>query len=138
MEILKILLLLAVGGASGAIGALCGVGGGIVLVPVMALALGLSQKQAVATSLAVIIITSAMATYKNSGSGLIQWKMALPIAIGSLIVTWFASDALKAMSNEVLVKIFAVVMILAGISMFVIRRPPPAPAKEPASITEQR
>jgi uncharacterized membrane protein YfcA len=122
MDILRILLLVAVGGVSGAIGALCGVGGGIVLVPVMALALGLPQKQAVATSLAVIIITSAVATYKNSGSGLVQWQMALPIAIGSIIVTWFASDALKSMSNDVLVKIFAVVMILAGVSMLVLRK----------------
>lgn len=129
---------MAVGGVSGAIGALCGVGGGIVLVPAMALGMGLSQKQAVATSLCVIILTSLMATAKNSGSGLIQWKMAVPIAIGSLIVTWFASDALKALSNEVLVKIFAVVMILAGFSMLVLRKAPPAPAKEPATVTDQR
>lgn len=124
MEILKFLLLMVVGGASGAIGALCGVGGGIIIVPVLAIVpyFMLDQKQAVATSLAVIVVTSLLATGKNFSSGLIQWQMVLPLAIGSIIVTWFASDALKAMSNELLVKIFAVVMILAGISMLILRK----------------
>jgi uncharacterized membrane protein YfcA len=124
MDILKFLILMAVGGASGAIGALCGVGGGIILVPVLAIVpyFLLDQKQAVATSLAVIIITSLVATLKNTGNGFVQWPMAVPLALGSVVVTWFASDTLKTLSNEALVKIFAVVMILAGISMLILRK----------------
>lgn len=125
--ILQILLLILVGGVSGAIGALCGVGGGIILVPVLALGLGVPQKNAVATSLAVIILTSAVATFKNAqgnsdGAPLIQWQMAIPIAIGSVIITWFAADALKELSNDTLVRIFAIVMILAGASMLILKR----------------
>jgi len=53
-----ILVPLLIGCLGGTIAALCGVGGGIVMVPAFVLMLGMEQKQAVATSLAVIAPTA--------------------------------------------------------------------------------
>ena len=51
---MKLILLAAlIGICSGVLGALCGIGGGIVMVPAFVGLLGLTHKQAVATSMAV-------------------------------------------------------------------------------------
>jgi hypothetical protein len=121
---IKILTALVVGGASGAIAALAGVGGGILLVPAFVFILGLEQKEAVATSLAVIVLTSLSATARNffndsaSPADLIQWQIMLPTAIGAVIVAWFAADALRDLSNQTLRNFFGVVMIVAGFVIF--------------------
>ena len=51
---------------AGLLGALCGVGGGIVMVPAFVTVLGFEQKKAVATSLAVIVIIALVATLNTS------------------------------------------------------------------------
>ena len=56
---MKILMIgLLVGAAAGLAGALCGVGGGILMVPAFVLVLGMGQKHAVATSLAIVVVTA--------------------------------------------------------------------------------
>jgi uncharacterized membrane protein YfcA len=114
----SILILLLIGAASGLLGALCGVGGGIVMVPAFVLGLGLDQRQAVATSMAAIVITALVATANNMRSeGLIQWKMVLIVSLSAAVFSWFGSDWMKQLSSPLLTKIFAVVMIAVGLRM---------------------
>lgn len=108
------------GAIAGLLGALCGVGGGIVMVPAFTFALGMGQKQAVATSLAVIVVTAVIATINNTIKGdLIDWKIVALTAIGAATAAWFGSDLMKSLSNEHLTKIFAVTLIAFGIVMLV-------------------
>ena len=67
------LLAVMLGLVSGVVAALCGVGGGIIMVPVMIWVLGLDYKTAIATSLAVIIPTAIAATTQNWRGGLVNW-----------------------------------------------------------------
>jgi uncharacterized membrane protein YfcA len=114
----SILILLLIGAAAGLLGALCGVGGGIVMVPAFVLGLGLDQRQAVATSMAAIVITALVATANNMRSeGLIQWKMVLIVSLSAAVFSWFGSDWMKQLSSPLLTKIFAVVMIAVGLRM---------------------
>ena len=116
---MKLLLLaLFTGTFAGLIGALCGVGGGIIMVPIFVKLLGLTQKQAIATSLAVIIPTAVAATVKNAAdTSFIQWKIAGLTALAAVIAAWFGSAAMKDLSNPVLTRLFAVLLILVGIQM---------------------
>jgi uncharacterized protein len=115
---MKILVLLLIGAVAGLVGALCGVGGGVIMVPAMTLALGVDPKKAIATSMAVIAITAIVATANNSRVyDLVQWKVVAIIAISSSLFAWLGSDLMKQLSNPVLTKIFASVMILIGIRM---------------------
>ncbi len=107
------------GAISGVAAALCGVGGGVFLVPAFVFFFGLPQKQAVATSLAVIILTSFVATIRNAGNLLVDWKVAVWTACGSAVVVWFAAEWLKKLSNATLTRIFAVFVILMGLYMLV-------------------
>lgn len=113
-----ILILLGIGAAAGLLGALCGVGGGIIMVPAFTLGLQMEQKQAVATSMAAVVITALVATANNARTpGLIDWKMVALVAVTAAIASWFGSDWMKQLSSPLLTKIFAVFMILMGLRM---------------------
>lgn len=114
----SILILLMIGAAAGLLGALCGIGGGIVMVPAFTLALGMEQRQAVATSMAAVVVTALVATANNMRSeGLVQWKTVLIVALSAAIFSWVGSDWMKQLSNPVLTKTFAVLLILVGVRM---------------------
>lgn len=106
-----------IGAVSGVIAALCGVGGGVVMVPLFVMILGFEQKQAVATSLAAMVLTALFASLKNQSSVLINWKVAIPCGCAGATVAWFASDMLKMLSNRSLTILFGVVMIAMGTRM---------------------
>ncbi len=112
-----ILTCLAIGVVSGVIAALCGVGGGVVMVPAFVFFLKLPQKTAVATSLAIIIPTALMATTQNARSGFVEWKVAAFTAISASIFAYFGAGWLKTMSNETLTRIFGVILVVFGARM---------------------
>lgn len=113
-----ILLPLGIGLFAGVMAGLCGVGGGIVMVPCFTFLLGMEQKAAIATSMAVILPTAIMSVSRFAHFGMIQWNIFLPTAIGAITAAFFATEWAKKMSNEHLTKVFAVLMILVGVSMF--------------------
>jgi uncharacterized membrane protein YfcA len=114
----SILLLLLVGAAAGLLGALCGLGGGFIMVPAFVLALGMDQKQAVATSMAGVVVIALFATANNLRStGMIQWKIVAIVSVSAAIFSWLGSDWMKQLSSPMLTKIFAVLLILVGLRM---------------------
>jgi uncharacterized membrane protein YfcA len=134
-----------IGAVAGILAGLCGVGGGVFMVPAFALLLNMGQKTAVATSLAVVILTSLVATVKNANNQLVDWKIVASTAVVSALVAWFAADWLKKLSNLSLTRIFAVFMILIGLYMLfrsfgpqpssrvspiLVKTPPPPSLKE--------
>ena len=102
MSTATILTCLAIGILSGVVASLCGVGGGVVMVPAFVFFLKLEQKTAVATSLAIIIPTALMATTQNARSGYVEWKVAAITAISASIFAYFG-DALTQASPSALV-----------------------------------
>lgn len=115
---MKVLLLpLAIGVFAGVMAGLCGVGGGIVMVPCFAYFLGMEQKAAIATSMAVIVPTSLMAIARFQQAGMVNWQVFWPTALGAIAAAWLATGWVRKLSNDQLTKIFAVLMILVGISM---------------------
>ena len=116
---MKLILFAAlIGLCSGILGALCGIGGGIVMVPAFVGLIGLTHKQAVATSMAVIIVTAIASTLNNSrDSELINWKIAAATGIVAAIAAWYGTDLMHKLSTHTLTRIFAVVMIAFGVRM---------------------
>ena len=106
--------------AAGLLGALCGVGGGIVMVPAFVSAFGFEQKKAVATSLAIIVIVALVATLNTSlrkGEGLIDWRVVAVAAVAAALAAWFGTDLMHKLSNQYLTRIFGVVLLVFGIKM---------------------
>lgn len=118
---MKILIFsVVVGLVAGLLGALCGVGGGIVLVPAFVSILGFGQKQAVATSLAVIILTALAATVNNARAGnLIDWRVVAAVGAASVVTAWFGSDLMRSLSSQTLTRIFGVALVVFGMRMLI-------------------
>jgi uncharacterized protein len=83
--------LVAIGLAAGVFSAFFGVGGGIVVVPLLLLVAGLSEREATATSLGAIVITAAAGAFIFSLRGEVEVGYAalvgLPAAAGALAGT---------------------------------------------------
>ncbi len=120
MSFTTLLTCLGIGILTGIIASLCGVGGGVVMVPAFVFFLKLEQKTAVATSLAIIIPTALMATTQNARSGLVEWRVALVTAISASIFAYFGAGWLKSMSNENLTRIFGTILVVFGLRMLLV------------------
>ena len=117
MTVTTALTALAIGVLSGVVAALCGVGGGVVMVPAFVGLLGLPQKIAVATSLAIIIPTAITATVQNARNDLVDWKIVAITAVSAANFAYFGAGWLKSLSNERLTQIFGVVLVIFGLRM---------------------
>ncbi|MBT8038576.1 MAG: sulfite exporter TauE/SafE family protein [Verrucomicrobiae bacterium] len=109
-----------IGVAAGLLGALCGIGGGIVMVPAFVTALGFEQKKAVATSLAVIVIVSLVSTLNHTlrkGESLIDWRIVALAAVAAALAAWFGTDLMHKLSNQHLTRLFGIVLLVFGAKM---------------------
>lgn len=118
-----LLTCLVIGAVAGLAGALCGVGGGIVMVPAFVLILGMGQKAAVATSLAVVVVSGLSATVNNMSSkaDLIDWRIVGLTALGAVIAAWYGSDLMRSLSSPQLTRIFGILMVVVGVRMLMMK-----------------
>jgi uncharacterized membrane protein YfcA len=111
-------ILAGIGVAAGVLGALVGIGGGIIVVPCLVLLFGVSIRVAVATSLIAVVATSTAAgsVYVGSGTANMRLGMTLEVATtlggitGGLIAAWIAPT--------VLAGVFGVMMGITAALMF--------------------
>lgn len=109
-----------IGVIAGLLGALCGVGGGIVMVPAFVATLGMEHKKAVATSLAVIVIIALVSTLNTTfrkGESMIDWRIVALTAVAAALAAWFGTDLMHKMSNQHLTRLFGVVLLVFGTKM---------------------
>ena len=114
-EMLFIILGLVAGFFSGIVG----LGGGIIIVPVLVFIFGLTQQQAQGTTLALMVppigILAAYAYYQN---GYVDLKIAALIGVGFILGGWFGAKIAINLPREVLQKIFAISLFVISIKMF--------------------
>jgi uncharacterized protein len=112
-----LLALIAVGAASGMLAGLLGVGGGILLVPFLVLAVGMGQHEAEATSLLVVLPTAVVASLTLRQRGLGDLRAAL--GMGALGAVGGTAGALLALSlpGATLRTLFAVFLALVGLRL---------------------
>jgi uncharacterized protein len=109
-----LLALFVVGAASGVLAGLLGVGGGMLLVPFLVLAVGMSQHEAEATSLLVVLPTAVVATLTLQRRGVGDLRSSLGMGAfgaagaiaGALLALWLPADVLRT--------VFAVFVALVG------------------------
>ncbi|HVV58571.1 MAG TPA: sulfite exporter TauE/SafE family protein [Gaiellaceae bacterium] len=111
--------LIAVGAAGGLLSGLLGVGGGIVMVPLLVLRAGYSQKDAHAVSLGAIIPISVagVATYGVAGK-VHPWE-AIALAVGSIGGARIGAGALASIDERRLKLVFALFLGAVAILMLV-------------------
>src|SRR4051812_4618619 len=85
MDLVEIIGVLVIGFAAGMAGGLLGVGGGILFVPGLAIFLGQSQLEAVATSLVAVVLVSVVGTWRQHGYGNVRLRDGVTIGVMSPI-----------------------------------------------------
>ncbi len=125
------LVLLAGGAAAGLFGSLLGLGGGILIVPLLTLGLGLPLRVAVAVSLVSVIVTS------SASAGVYLERHVANLRLGMVLELFSATGALVGglitfmLPTSVLEGLFAALLAWVAVSM--LRRSDPGPAAAPAA-----
>ena len=118
MNVQVILLLIVIGLVAGLLSGVLGVGGGVVMVPMMIFLLGFNQYQAQGTSLAALAPpVTLVAAYNYYIDGYVNWKYALVISLFFVIGGYLSSNFAVRIEEKVLKRIFGVVLLLIGAKM---------------------
>jgi len=115
----EIIILLIIGLAAGLVSGVLGIGGGIIIIPMLVGLLGYTQKSAQGTSLGLLLppigILAVMNYYK---AGYVNLKavaiMVVTFVIGSYISSYYAIN----LPEGILKKIFAVFLLFYAIKLF--------------------
>jgi uncharacterized protein len=97
--------------------------GGVVLVAFLALFGGLSIHQAAATALFSFLFTGILGTWLYQRRGSINWKIAVPVCAGAVVFGYLGAVAAAVVDPRPLAIIIALVIIAAGLYIFLPARP---------------
>jgi uncharacterized membrane protein YfcA len=117
LEIITTLLLSLLGFFAGFLGTLVGVGGGVVVVPLLILLFDLNSKRAVGTSLLMIVFTALSGTLAYFRQKRIDWKVGLVAAVTTVPGAIVGGFATQFVPSRILSIIFGATIFLIAISM---------------------
>jgi uncharacterized membrane protein YfcA len=119
MSVTTILILIAIGMAAGVLGGMIGLGGGIIMIPAMVFFLGMSQKMAQGTSMAVMLPPiGLLAVINYYRAGYINIKFGLIIAVAFMIGGFLGSKLALSLPEALIRKLFAVLLVGIAVKMF--------------------
>jgi uncharacterized membrane protein YfcA len=116
--------LVAIGTAAGSLGGFFGVGGGILLVPLL-VGMGFERHRAHATSLAAFVLIGTAGAVSFGVSGEVDVAVGVTIGIGGIVGSIVGASIMHRVSAKTLTIIFAIVLLVAGIRMITTADPLP-------------
>lgn len=118
MEITTILYLISIGLLAGFLSGTMGIGGSVVMIPLLILWVGFTQHQAQGTSLAVLSVpVTLLAAFMYYKEGHVNLKYAAVIAITFIIGGYLGSKLAISINQALLKKIFGGVLLLVALKM---------------------
>jgi uncharacterized membrane protein YfcA len=118
MSISTFIVLIIIGLLAGILSGLVGVGGGIIMIPLLIILLGLTQHQAQGTALFAMLppigILAAMNYFKQ---GFVKWEYAVVIALTFVIGGYFGSKLSLSLPPQTVRRVFGVVMLIGGFKL---------------------
>jgi uncharacterized protein len=96
---------------------LLGGGGSILTVPLLAYVAGMDAKQAIATSLLVVGVTSAVGAVSHARAGRVQWRTGLVFGAAGMAGAYAGGLLARFIPGTVLLISFAVIMIATAVAM---------------------
>ena len=119
MNITLVISLVIIGLLAGVLSGFMGVGGGVIMIPLMILLLGFNQHEAQGTSLAVLAVpVTFLAAYTYYNEGHVNWRFAIVIAFAFVIGGYVGSKFAVNMDQAILKKIFGVILFIAAVKLF--------------------
>ncbi|OSI20359.1 sulfite exporter TauE/SafE family protein [Neisseria dumasiana] len=129
-----ILIMLAVGGFSGFIAGLLGVGGGMIIVPVVLWVLQMqrmehiahAQHLAVGTSFAIMVFTTFSSMMAQNRKGAVDWQVVKRMAPGMIFGVLVGSFIAKHISNSALQVFFVAFTVVIALKTLADAKPKPS------------
>ncbi len=109
-----LVLAVVLGLLAGVLAGLFGVGGGILFVPTLTFALGLTQLHAEATSLLAIIPTVVAGTWRQRRYGNVRWRPAIVIGIAAIGGVEGGVALAETLPEHALRRLFGALMLLVA------------------------
>ena len=107
-----------VGLAAGILSGLFGIGGGVVIVPLLMLVLGFTAQQAAGTSLAVLVLPVGLfGALQYWQAGQVNVFHAAMLALGLLFGAFLGARIGLSLPSEVVQRAFGVLLILVGLRL---------------------
>jgi uncharacterized membrane protein YfcA len=103
--------------ATGTIGALRGLGGGVFLIPFLVLGFGLPMHQAIATSIIAVIATSSAGAAMNLERRTVNMRLGMTLEIATVFGAIMGGITANYLSAAMLSKIFASLLLIVSFLM---------------------
>jgi uncharacterized membrane protein YfcA len=103
------------GVAMGVLSALLGIGGGIILIPIVVTFFGFSQQLAAGTSLAVMAPIAILGAWRQSKTGATNWPVGLRFGLASIPGGVLGAAVAVSVSGSLVRTAFAALLIVVGI-----------------------
>lgn len=117
---------------------LMGGGGSILTVPILTYVLGMGPKEAIAASLFIVGVTSAVSVFAHARAGRVRWKTGLIFGAAGMAGAFLGGILGGYIPGPVLMVLFAVMMIATATAMIRGRRKTADPAAEPRTLPVAR
>ena len=119
MSFSVLMLLVVIGLLSGSLSGLVGVGGGIIMIPLLISFFGFTQLNAQGTAIAAMLppigILAAINYYQE---GYVRWEYSLVIAIAFVVGGYFGSKLSISISQHLVRQIFAIILFIVALKLF--------------------
>jgi len=113
-----VVILLCVGVAAGFLSGLIGIGGGIIIVPVLVYYFTMNQKMAQGTTLFMFMLPIGfLGVYNYYKEGQIDFKSALIMSLTFIIGSYFGSKTALVIDTKLVKQIFGAMIVLIGLKM---------------------
>ena len=129
---LEVLSFLLIGCFAGILAGLLGLGGGLVVVPLLAVILTLQDfpadqvmRVAVATSLGTIMLTALSSAYAHHRQDVIQWSVVFRLGVGLLLGAFFSTYLVDLFHQGVLKALFVCFELFVAYQLYAGLKPKP-------------
>ncbi|WP_298940395.1 sulfite exporter TauE/SafE family protein [uncultured Dysgonomonas sp.] len=119
MNIYTFLILVVIGLLAGTFGGVLGISGAIIIVPCLVFLVGLSQHEAIGTSLAFALPPIGLLAMNNYyKAGQVNFTYAIILALAFIVGSYFSSKVATNIPEITIKKIFSIFLVVVAIKMF--------------------
>jgi len=117
LPVWKITALVALGVVAGGSSGLLGIGGGIIMVPVLVVLFAFEQHIAQGTALTVMVPTALMGAFTYAGEHKVSWVSAGVMMVGAVIGARYGAEAALHLPRDILRILFALLLVGVAVRM---------------------
>ena len=129
----ELLEMLALGATLGFVGGLFGIGGGIIVIPLLVLGFGLDQAVAQGTALVMMVPNLLIGWWRYNQRHPVALKTALQIGVLACTTTWLVAHLATRLPSDLMRMVFALFLLLVSLRML-----RPTTASSAATTTKPR